>query len=95
MSMMVPRAQYREPDGANKVSFVKSEIVIDAVSTTAEIDKALARLEKMARERGTAIGFGSALPVTIDRVAKWSKATQARGIQPVPISTIALKPKSS
>ena len=49
----------------------------------------------MARERGTAIGFGSALPVTIDRVTKWSKAAQARGIQLVPISAIALKPKSS
>ena len=69
--------------------------MIDAVSTPAEIDKALARLETMARERGTAIGFGSALPVTIDRVTRWSKAAQGRGIELVPISTIALKPKSS
>ena len=39
-----------------------------------------ARLETMARERGTAIGFATALPVSIERIAHWAKAAEGRGI---------------
>ena len=38
--------------GANNMPFAKAEIVLDAVPTPAQIDKALMRLEAMARERG-------------------------------------------
>jgi polysaccharide deacetylase 2 family uncharacterized protein YibQ len=81
--------------GANKLPFAKADVVIDAVPTTAEIDKALARLEAMAKERGVVVGMGSGLPVTIDRVAKWTKAATARGIVLVPISAVAVRAKSS
>ena len=37
----------------------------------------------------------SALPVTIDRIAQWAKALEARGITLVPVSAVANKPKSS
>ena len=66
--------------------FAKADVIIDTVPTTAEIDKALVRLETIARERGTAIGYATALPVTIDRVARWAKAVAGRGIVLVPIS---------
>jgi len=81
--------------GANKVPFAKADVIIDSVPTGAEIDKALVRLETMAREKGSAIGYATALPVTIDRVSKWAKALAGRGLVLVPISTIANKPKSS
>ena len=81
--------------GANKVPFAKADVVIDAVPTAAEIDKALVRLETIARERGTATGYATALPVTIERVARWAKAVPGRGIMLVPISAIANKPKST
>ena len=81
--------------GANKVPFAKADVIVDSVPTTAEIDKALVRLETIARERGTAIGYATALPVTIDRVARWAKAVAGRGIILVPISAIANKSKSS
>jgi uncharacterized protein len=80
---------------ANKLPYAKVEIVIDAMPKADDIDKALSRLEALARERGTAVGLAQALPVTLDRVAKWTKAAAARGIVLVPISAVAIKTKSS
>jgi uncharacterized protein len=79
----------------NKLPYAKFEIVIDAIPKADDIDKALSRLEALARERGTAVGLAQALPVTLDRVAKWTKAAAARGIVLVPISAVAIKTKSS
>ena len=59
------------------LSHAKADVVIDAVQRAVEIDAALARLERIAREKGSAIGSSAALPVTIDRIARWAKA--ARG----------------
>ena len=47
------------------------------------------------RERGTAVGMASALPVTIERLAKWAKAAESRGFLLVPISAVANRAKSS
>lgn len=80
--------------GAN-VPFVRTDIVIDAATTANEIDTALARLEALARERGIAVGSASALPVSIDRIARWAKAAEARGVRLVPITAAVSKPKSS
>ncbi len=80
---------------ASNLSFAKAEIVIDAVPTPPQIDRALARLETLARERGIAVGVASALPASIDRIAAWAKAAEGRGIVLVPISAVAGKPKPS
>jgi uncharacterized protein len=81
--------------GTSNMSFARTDIVIDATPTPAEIDRALARLELLARERGTAIGFATALPSTIEHIAAWSKAVERRGLVLVPISMVAVKAKSS
>jgi polysaccharide deacetylase 2 family uncharacterized protein YibQ len=75
--------------------FGKGDVAIDAVPTATEIDHALAKLESLARERGTAIGTASALPVSIDRLAAWIKGLDAKGILLVPLTTAMLKSKSS
>jgi polysaccharide deacetylase 2 family uncharacterized protein YibQ len=90
-----PRSLAGQIAGANGLPFVKAEIVLDAVPTQAHIDQALTRLEALAREHGTAVGIASALPASIDRIAQWAKAAQGRGIVLVPISAVAIKPKSS
>jgi uncharacterized protein len=77
------------------VSSGKADVVLDAVQRGQEIDAALARLEKIAREKGSAIGYGSALPVTVDRIARWAKAAEARGITLVPVSALVSSPKRS
>lgn len=48
-----------------------------------------------ARERGVAVGMASALPVSIERIAKWAKAAESRGLQLVPITVVASKAKQS
>lgn len=78
--------------GANNLTFGKADAIIDAVPTAADIDRALGRLETLARERGTAVGMASALPVSIDRIANWAKAAEARGVLLVPISALARRP---
>jgi len=90
-----PRSLASQIAGANRTAFAKADIVVDAVPTTAEIDKALVRLESLARERGSAVAYASALPVTVERVARWSKTLAGRGVALVPISVIALKARSS
>ena len=77
------------------MSFAKAEVVLDAVPTPAHIDRALAKLEALARQNGSAIGIASALPASIERIAQWTKAAEARGIVLVPITAVAIKPKSS
>lgn len=90
-----PRSVASQIAGANNLPFAKADVMIDSVSSPAEIDKALARLETIARDRGMAIGYGSGMPVTIERIAAWAKAAQSRGIVLAPVSAAAVKPKSS
>ena len=75
--------------------FAKADVGIDTVPTPAEIDRALARLETLAKERGTAVGVASALPISIERIGTWAKQLEGRGIALVPLTTAMLKPKSS
>jgi polysaccharide deacetylase 2 family uncharacterized protein YibQ len=74
--------------------FAKAEFAIDAVPTAVEIDRALARLESLAKERGIAVGVASALPISIERIGVWIKALESRGIMLVPLTTAMLKSKS-
>lgn len=75
--------------------FAKTDVVIDTVPTPVEIDRALARLELVAREHGSAVGLATALPGTITRIAEWAKSVEARGFVLVPITMVAMKEKSS
>jgi len=74
--------------------FAKADFSIDAVPTTVEIDRALAKLEALAKERGTAVGIASALPISIERIGVWIKALEGHGIMLVPLTTAMLKSKS-
>jgi polysaccharide deacetylase 2 family uncharacterized protein YibQ len=74
--------------------FAKADLSIDAVPTAVEIDRALARLEGLAKERGTAVGIASALPISIERIGVWIKALEGHGIMLVPLTTAMLKSKS-
>jgi uncharacterized protein len=73
----------------------RADVVIDAVQRGTEIEQALARLEDIAKQKGTAIGFASALPVSVDRIAKWMKAAESRGIVFIPVSATAPLPRRS
>jgi polysaccharide deacetylase 2 family uncharacterized protein YibQ len=81
--------------GTNNVSFARADVIIDAVPTTADIGKALTRLENAARANGTAIGVATALPVTIERLAQWTKTLKGRGFLLVPITIATVRSKST
>jgi uncharacterized protein len=90
-----PRSIAPQAAAGAAMPFGKGDIAIDAVPTPAEIDRALNKLESMARERGTAVGTASALPVSIERIGAWTKTLSDRGILLVPLTTAMLKSKSS
>ena len=90
-----PRSLAGQIAGANNLPYAKAEIVLDAVPTPVQIDRALSRLEASARERGRAVGVAAALPSSIERIALWLKAAEIRGVTVVPITSLAIKPKSS
>jgi len=90
-----PRSLASQIAGANNLPFAKADIILDAAPTPADMDRAFSRLETVARDRGLAVGFSTALPASVDRVAKWAKAVEGRGFVLVPISAAAAKPKSS
>ena len=75
--------------GTGRAPVAKADLVIDATVRADAIDRELARLETLAREKGLAIGSATALPMTVDRIARWSRTLEARGILLVPVSATA------
>ena len=90
-----PRSLASQIAGASNLPFAKADVTIDAVATPGHIDRALSRLEALARERGMSVGVASATPAVIERIAQWAKAAEGRGLVLVPITAIAIKPKAS
>lgn len=73
-----------------KTPLARAEIVIDAVPRADAIDRELARLEAQARSKGFVLASASALPQTIERIARWARDLDARGLRLVPVS-VALR----
>jgi len=90
-----PRSVVAQIADSMKSPFLRADLLIDAQPGSAEIDAALAKLEMLAAERGIAIGTATALPVSIERIARWAKAAETRGIRIVPLSAILPKAKQS
>jgi polysaccharide deacetylase 2 family uncharacterized protein YibQ len=90
-----PRSVAAALANAEAAPFAKGDVAIDAVPTPSEIDRALAKLEDLAKERGYAIGTAGALPVSIERIGNWVKKLEAHGLMLVPLTTVMLKSKSS
>ncbi|TPQ34417.1 hypothetical protein C2U70_17155 [Bradyrhizobium guangdongense] len=90
-----PRSVAGQIASSQAMPFGKGDIAIDAVPTANEVDRALTKLESIARERGVAIGTASALPVSIDRIGVWIRGLEGRGVLLVPLTTAMLKSKSS
>jgi polysaccharide deacetylase 2 family uncharacterized protein YibQ len=81
--------------GGSSLPFAKANAVIDVVPSATDIDRALVKLEGIARDTGLAVGTGSARQVTIERIASWAKGAESRGFTLVPITAAAARGKSS
>jgi polysaccharide deacetylase 2 family uncharacterized protein YibQ len=84
-----PRTVSSSLAGDLKLEYAKAQLTLDVTPSPDKIDEALAQLEQEARNKGHAIGIASALPVTLDRISKWSKDLERRGIALVPVSVMA------
>jgi uncharacterized protein len=89
-----PRSVASSLAAGQAMPFAKADVSIDAVPTALEIDRELAKLESLAKERGTAVGTASALPISIERIGVWIKTLESHGIMLVPLTTAMLKSKS-
>lgn len=72
-----------------------AQVLIDTQANPDAIEKALSRLASIARQRGSAIGIGSASAMTIEQVQVWSEKLATQGITLVPVGALAQTPGSS
>ena len=90
-----PRSVTHKAAAGSKAPFLKADLVIDAKPNWSDIDAALEKLERLAIDQGFAVGSANALPVTIERIARWAKEAEGRGVRIVPLSTVAARSKQS
>jgi hypothetical protein len=81
-----PRSLAREIAGTLNLPAATADVVLDAAPTADAIEVALARLEAQARRQGSAVGVATALPISVEHIARWAATLEARGISLVPIS---------
>ena len=69
------------------------DLVIDEPGGAVDIDDKLARLARLAREKGSALGFAGAVrPVTIQRLTAWANGLAADGLALAPVSALVQAP---
>jgi polysaccharide deacetylase 2 family uncharacterized protein YibQ len=69
------------------------DLVIDEPPTAANIDDKLARLARLARGRGSALGLATVVrPVTTERIAAWANGLAADGLALAPVSALVQPP---
>lgn len=85
-----PRSLSLSLAAANKAPLASADVSLDG--NAAAIDDALAKLEKIARERGLAIGYGSGLLHVIEGVGRFARRLESRGVTLAPVSALARVP---
>jgi hypothetical protein len=66
-----------------------ADLSLDDVPSKEAIDRQLARLEKIARERAVAVAIARPYPVTLDRLAAWAATLDERDLVLAPITAVA------
>jgi polysaccharide deacetylase 2 family uncharacterized protein YibQ len=70
------------------------DLVVDEPATRGEIDRRLEELERIARDRGSALGLAAdASPVLVDRVVAWFTGLEARGLVLAPVTALTKRPE--
>ena len=68
------------------LGYVGADRVVDSRPSAEDIMAQLGALEAAAQQKGAALGFGVAYPVTIEQIARWARSLQTRGIALAPAS---------
>nr|WP_249732406.1 divergent polysaccharide deacetylase family protein [Roseococcus sp. SDR] len=70
------------------------DVVVDEPHTRGEIEQRLAQLERLARERGSALGYlGEVTPVALERLIAWTGGLDARGVALAPVTALVRRPE--
>jgi polysaccharide deacetylase 2 family uncharacterized protein YibQ len=86
-----PRSLAHETAAHLNLPMATADVVIDAVQKPQAIDEALTRLEATARTNGSAFGVATALPMSVEHVARWARSLEARGLALTPVSAIVTR----
>ena len=72
------------------------DVIIDDRPDDASIDSKLGELDRLAAERGSALGLAGAVrPETIARIAAWANELPAKGLALAPVSALAVAPPAT
>ena len=66
----------------------RADVVLDADPRADAIERALGNLETIARQKGFALGVASAIPQSLERIARFARNIDQRGIALVPASSM-------
>ena len=71
----------------------RADVVADASPDGGAIEAALARAEDLARRRGSAIVVATALPISLEHIARWAAGLESKGFALAPVSAmVAARP---
>ena len=74
------------------IAAAHADLRLDAAS---DFDAQLAGLERLAISRGSALAIvGPVFPVTVRRLAEWTRGLPERGLVLVPVSSLAREPQA-
>lgn len=69
------------------------DLVVDEPETAVEIDDKLAKLSRLARDKGSALGLATVVrPTTTQRLAAWANTLAADGLALAPVSALVQAP---
>ncbi len=83
------RPPARRQNSAFGLPRVTVDLDIDQRADSLSVDAQLAALEARARQTGFAVGIAKGYPVTIERVAAWSRGLQEKNLALAPVSALA------
>ncbi len=69
-----------------------ADLVVDERMSRPEIEARLVELERLARERGVALGIAGPSQVTLERLASWVQGVEFRGVVLAPVSAVVVRP---
>jgi len=68
------------------LGYVGADRIVDSRPSVEDISAQLGALEAAAQQKGSALGFGVAYPVTIEQIAQWARSLRSKGIVLAPAS---------
>lgn len=81
-------AQSKDAAAPTYIPYIATDVNIDISAADGDIRQQLLALEKIALDRGYAVGVAHPYPVTLNTLISWSESLSSRGIKLVPVTTI-------